>query len=589
MRKVEEFEETQKLINEFEGFASRVTEIEKQIAKNNESLKSRKLDLNKQRPKMKDIKEDKDIRIEKLKEQMEENSEDNEYGIDRKLLEEEFEKRMEEIRNELREKYNNIGGQIKEEETKTQEENKNLEKEKEALLEKRKLFRTDGHLKTITMEIMEMEKEIQNGKIELAKTEIELREFWQLSEEERAQNPLKWNEIYKEQDSIKANIKGLEEKISKYREFLSNLKEIKLTPEEVKKMFEIEKSSQNRNIKEQENAEQGVVKAESQEQKVTEPESQEQKVTESESNKQEVKDEKSQEEEMAKIERKESVESKGTRQVVEAINFEMPKEPSSEERKGNGAETIDSTKINIFVKRDMVSIKLADRQEVEISASEIKPIMNLSRKDFYEKVKQLSGRENIDSKTLNSIDPTIIAAINAMITKFSHKNVNQKYGNETKEMLNNILNRYIKEYENEKRDDGIEINYDLKELSKSAGFIRRIIKGYKNCFNLSDKKLIAGKAMAAKEKGLIEERNINGSFKPHFIDKLWARIGKNEGESELLLDMPKDSKDRESFAKEVKNEDAAKAVIEVGRNANKGEEAVEKNPTEKEDNEFEKR
>lgn len=202
MKKVEEFQETQKLIDEYNGFESNVSELENKVELNNKRA---------------------NIKIEKLEDQLKMTWEDVDFEIDRESLQSEINKQIENVKQDL------------------EEENKNINKEIEESKDNKKYFRTDEHLKTITIEIEAMKKEVQKGKRELKKKDIELEEFYS---EEKHENPLKWQEIYKEKDVIMQDINALTSKIEEYSKFKEDLLSIELTADEYKVMFEREEAKE---------------------------------------------------------------------------------------------------------------------------------------------------------------------------------------------------------------------------------------------------------------------------------------------------------------------------------------------------------
>lgn len=198
MKSIEEFQETQKLIDEYNGFDNKVGELEN------------KIELNKKMS---------DARIERLKEQLNLTWEDVEFEIDRNSLQKEIE------------------NSIKNEEKNLQKENEDLNKEIKESKDSKKFFRTDNNLRTITMEIEAMKNEIDSEELEIDKKNIELREFY--SQEQHEDN-FKWKKIYDEIDSLKDNISKLNDKIKQYTEFKEELNSINLTPDEYKEMFKRE-------------------------------------------------------------------------------------------------------------------------------------------------------------------------------------------------------------------------------------------------------------------------------------------------------------------------------------------------------------
>lgn len=207
MRSVKDFQETQKLIDEYKSYNDKVPELENKIEINNKKSA---------------------VKIERLEEQLKMTYSDAEFEIDRESLQQE------------------INNQIEKEKESLEAENLKIEEEIKENKENSKYFRTDANIKTITMEIKEMQKEVQKYKLELAKKEIELQEFY--AEGEEHEDPLKWQKIYKEKDELNKNINELTEKIEEYTKFKEELLSIELTADEYKKMFAREAEKQNKEV-----------------------------------------------------------------------------------------------------------------------------------------------------------------------------------------------------------------------------------------------------------------------------------------------------------------------------------------------------
>lgn len=207
MRSVKDFQETQKLIDEYKSYNDKVPELENKIEINNKKSA---------------------VKIERLEEQLKMTYSDAEFEIDRESLQQE------------------INNQIEKEKESLEAENLKVEEEIKENKENSKYFRTDANIKTITMEIKEMQKEVQKYKLELAKKEIELQEFY--AEGEEHEDPLKWQKIYKEKDELNKNINELTEKIEEYSKFKEELLSIELTADEYKKMFAREAEKQNKEV-----------------------------------------------------------------------------------------------------------------------------------------------------------------------------------------------------------------------------------------------------------------------------------------------------------------------------------------------------
>lgn len=207
MRSVKDFQETQKLIDEYKSYNDKVPELENKIEINNKKSA---------------------VKIERLEEQLKMTYSDAEFEIDRESLQQE------------------INNQIEKEKESLEAENLKVEEEIKENKENSKYFRTDTNIKTITMEIKEMQKEVQKYKMELAKKEIELQEFY--AEGEEHEDPLKWQKIYKEKDELNKNINELTAKIEEYTKFKEELLSIELTADEYKKMFAREAEKQNKEV-----------------------------------------------------------------------------------------------------------------------------------------------------------------------------------------------------------------------------------------------------------------------------------------------------------------------------------------------------
>ena len=207
MRSVKDFQETQKLIDEYKSYNDKVPELENKIEINNKKSA---------------------VKIERLEEQLKMTYSDAEFEIDRESLQQEINNQIEKLKESL------------------EAENLKVEEEIKENKENSKYFRTDANIKTITMEIKEMQKEVQKYKLELAKKEIELQEFY--AEGEEHEDPLKWQKIYKEKDELNKNINELTEKIEEYTKFKEELLSIELTADEYKKMFAREAEKQNKEV-----------------------------------------------------------------------------------------------------------------------------------------------------------------------------------------------------------------------------------------------------------------------------------------------------------------------------------------------------
>ena len=115
-------------------------------------------------------------------------------------------------------------------------ENHKASKEKEIgeIDKNKKYFRTDTNLKTITMEIKDIENEIGRKQRELKQVNLDIENVFA---EPDPENPLKWQELYNQKDQLNREIKELEGLKEEYTNFLNELKSIELTSEEYKEMF----------------------------------------------------------------------------------------------------------------------------------------------------------------------------------------------------------------------------------------------------------------------------------------------------------------------------------------------------------------
>ena len=237
MKKVEEFNKTQILINEFKKLVDKAPELEQKIEginkkeeaiKTEENLKIEATNLKIGRA---------NLKIEKIEDEM--NLVEND--INRNEILKEYEKRIQEIKTEQDKELEELNKQKEEinkqrEELNKQRENANTKKE-EAENEKKEFY-TDEKGQTITLEIKDMEKEISVGKLEIKKKEIELQqkdiELQEFYDQQEKENPLRWQEIYNEKDAIqkeideiKENIGAFEKKIEEYSNFKQEIFELK--------------------------------------------------------------------------------------------------------------------------------------------------------------------------------------------------------------------------------------------------------------------------------------------------------------------------------------------------------------------------
>lgn len=232
MKRVEEFQETEKLIEEYKNFGNKISEYEGKIDENKEENAAKVNELEGQL----EINNKKSAeKIKKLESQLQITFSDAEFEIDRAALQDEVNKQIELEKANLAKENKEIEKTIKAEKANLVAENKKVENQIKEEKDNKKYFRTDANFQTITMEIEEMKKEVAKGELELAKKDLELREFY--AEGARHEDKFKWQEIYKEQEGIRNNIKELNSKIDEYQNFKNELLSITLTPSEYKEMY----------------------------------------------------------------------------------------------------------------------------------------------------------------------------------------------------------------------------------------------------------------------------------------------------------------------------------------------------------------
>lgn len=232
MKRVEEFQKTEKLIEEYKKFGNKISEYEEKIDENKEENAAK---VNKLEGQLEINNKKSAERIKKLESQLQITFSDAEFEIDRAALQDEVNKQIELEKANLAKENKEIEKTIKAEKANLVAENKKVENQIKEEKDNKKYFRTDANFQTITMEIEEMKKEVAKGELELAKKDLELREFY--AEGARHEDKFKWQEIYKEQEGIRNNIKELNSKIDEYQNFKNELLSITLTPSEYKEMY----------------------------------------------------------------------------------------------------------------------------------------------------------------------------------------------------------------------------------------------------------------------------------------------------------------------------------------------------------------
>ena len=386
MKKVEEFQETQKLMEEFKGFDNKVSELENQIKQNENRA---------------------NIKIERLESQLDLTWEDVEFEIDRKSLQEEIEKQIKNVKSDL------------------DKENKELNKEIKESKDSKKYFRTDAHFQTITMEIEEMKKEVRKEELDLKKKDIELQEFYN---EEEHENPLKWQEIYKEQDDLRKNIAELNAKIEEYSKFKEELNSINLTPEEYKKMFEREAERIAEEVKE----------AKAEEKKTEEKKPEEKKPEEKKSEEKKPEEKKTEEKKPEKTEKTEQEKDNPKEEDLAWEEYEKNNGYEENKKKIEQEETDKSWKEfekdynkNIYSSKERVS-------RIAISAFTNNAVVDYGKRNYSQiadlkygddllndekYIKVMDSLEyKFDERTIKKMDPTIVNIIKndkEMLTEYA--------------------------------------------------------------------------------------------------------------------------------------------------------------------------
>lgn len=181
MKKPEEFNRTEALMDSFKEMEDTIKEQGIAITKELSTLQLQK---------------------EKLQEDMQQTWEDEEFNINREALEKEYQGKIEEIEKDIKKKE--------------QEQERNEEAKRDHTI--KEFFQKDGNIDIVTQEIEDIQKEIEKEQAEVDQFNAELKEFYM---QEQMENPTRWQEIYNEQDALRKNIEELNDKITE----LSNFKE----------------------------------------------------------------------------------------------------------------------------------------------------------------------------------------------------------------------------------------------------------------------------------------------------------------------------------------------------------------------------
>ena len=134
MKKLEEFENTKKLIEQYKEFDSKVSKLEGKIRENENKA---------------------NLRISKLEEEKSPTWEDQEFNINIEDVVKECDRQIKEVKDNL------------------ENENKALRDEIDQAKQQKKYFCTDENFKTVTQEIESMKKEVVQEELELKKKDIE--------------------------------------------------------------------------------------------------------------------------------------------------------------------------------------------------------------------------------------------------------------------------------------------------------------------------------------------------------------------------------------------------------------------------------
>lgn len=424
MKRVEEFQETEKLIEEYKNFGNKISEYEGKIDSNKEENAAKvnelegQLEINNKKS---------EERIKKLESQLQITFSDAEFEIDRAALQDEVNK------------------QIELEKANLAKENKEIEKIIKAEKDNKKYFRTDANLKTITMEIEEMKKEVAKCKLELAKKDLELREFY--AEGASQENKSKWQEIYKEQDEIKNNMNELNSKIDEYQNFKNELLSITLTPSEYKEMYAREERKEKLWDEINQSIEQNIEGGKEETKSPTIDNSAEKK---------------------AQSEHKENGESEPdiVDEVNESIENNMKKpETKWEDISSNSTPAVEANKYCLHIERNRKNIVV---NGVEFSREEVaKKREAIERTEFKGKIEWLKEHGDID---------VVAAILLQQQRRVEDKNKSEQEKKSIRNELDYQLDDYAEMIENQasRRDSTVDITYELR----NDGKLRDRIKEY---------------------------------------------------------------------------------------------------------------
>ncbi len=458
MKRVEEFQKTEKLIEEYKNFGNKISEYEGKIDSNKEENAAKVNELEGQL----EINNKKSAeRIKKLESQLQITFSDAEFEIDRAALQDEVNKQIELEKANLAKENKEIEKAIKTEKENLVAENKKVESQIKAEKDNKKYFRTDANFKTITMEIEEMKKEVAKGELELAKKDLELREFY--AEGASHEDKFKWQEIYKEQETIRNNNRELNSKIDEYQNFKNELLSITLTPSEYKEMYTREerkdpaKAEEERKEKLWDEINQSIEKnIEGGKEETKSP------TMDNSAEKAEKKEQK------AQPEHKENGESGPdiVDEVNESIENNMKKpETKWEDISSNSTPAVEANKYCLHIERNRKNIVV---NGVEFSREEVAQKREaIERTEFKGKIEWLKEHGDID---------VVAAILLQQQRRVEDKNKSEQEKKSIRNELDYQLDDYAEMIENQasRRDSTVDITYELR----NDGKLRDRIKEY---------------------------------------------------------------------------------------------------------------
>ena len=384
MKKVEEFNKTQMLMDEFKKIGDKNPKLEQKINginKKEEALES-EANLKIERA---------NLKIEKLQDEM--NLVENDINRDEVLKE--YEKLIQEIKAEQDKEIEELNKQKEE----INEQRENINKRKEKAENETKEFFTDERAQTITLEIKDMEKEISAGKSEIKKKEIELQqkdvELQEFYDEKEHENPLRWQEIYNEKDAIKKEIedikKNIEEfnkKIEEYSSFKQEIFDLKYP----KKVIELDEEMK---VKPEQNPEE---KSDDKPQEEPEEKSDDKPQEEPEKKS----DDKPQEEP-----KKETKQNQNTK-LNSKLNENGAPKPNEENLVGLGSD------LKIVIGRKGLKIHAPGVDE-KISLRKLKKELKKNDKDdLWSSLKDGKAAPMLSKKRFDEMDPSVLFALNVL-------------------------------------------------------------------------------------------------------------------------------------------------------------------------------